>query len=226
MSLSKRLRTVFVESPNSFGAKARRRRWDLLLTRFPEIESMRVVDLGGTTDYWLRAPIRPRHVTVLNLTEPGESDQDWLVPITGDACDAVAVLSAATGVSSYDLVVSNAVLEHVGGHGPRSRFADSIRTLAPRYWVQTPYRYFPLEPHWLAPGMQFLPMAARVRVARVWPLAHTPSHDMEDALSSVQWTELLSRTEMRGYFPEAELVDERAVGLTKSLVAIRDGRSR
>ena len=22
--------------------------------------------------------------------------------------------------------------------------------------MQTPYRYFPIEPHWIAPGMQFL----------------------------------------------------------------------
>ena len=31
--------------------------------------------------------------------------------------------------------------------------------------VQTPYRYFPVEPHWLFPGLQFLPMGLRARGA-------------------------------------------------------------
>lgn len=53
----------------------------------------------------------------------------------------------------------NSPLEHVGGgHERRLRFAESVHALADRHRVQTPYRYFPIKPHWLAPGMQFLPV--------------------------------------------------------------------
>ena len=32
----------------------------------------------------------------------------------------------------------------------------------PKSVVQIPYRYFPIEPHWLFPGLQFLPQRARI----------------------------------------------------------------
>ena len=182
---------------------------------------MDVVDLGGTVEAWMRAPVRPRHVTVLNLTEPGESPVDWITPVVGDACDAASVLQRETSNSCFDIVFSNAVLEHVGGHAQRMRFAAAVHDLAPRHWVQTPYRYFPIEPHWLFPGMQLLPVSARARVAQVWPLAHSPSASFEDARDSVLWTELVSITEMRGYFPGSRLVRERVAGLTKSIIAVR-----
>jgi hypothetical protein len=40
-------------------------------------------------------------------------------------------------------------------------------------------------------------------------------------LAQAQQTELVSRTEMRGYFPDSELLDERVLGVAKSLIAVR-----
>jgi hypothetical protein len=37
----------------------------------------------------------------------------------------------------------------------------------------------------------------------------------------VQWTELVSLTEMRSYFPDSAILHERAAWLTKSLIAVR-----
>ena len=91
--------------------------------------------------FWQVAPERPRRVTILNLTEPGQSDDPSLVPVTGDACDAVAVLER-NGIPPADLVFSNAVLEHVGGHGNRERFARSVEQLAPGHWVRRPIDTF------------------------------------------------------------------------------------
>ena len=221
MRASRHIRHLLVESPTSLGGRARARRWNDLVARFPDLASLRVLDLGGTVDAWAVAPIRPRHVTVLNLDEPGTTDQPWLTPVTGDACNAAAELAGTTGETSFDLVFSNAVLEHVGGHANRARFAQQARDLAPRHWIQTPYRYFPVEPHWLFPGMQFLPVAARARIATVWPLAHSPAGTTDEGLSSVLWTELLGIAELRHYFPESQIIHERVVGLTKSIIAVR-----
>ena len=116
---------------------------------------------------------------------------------------------------------SNSVLEHLGGHSNRSRFAEGARLLAPLHWIQTPYRYFPIEPHWLFPGMQFLPLAVRARIAATWPLSHSHSPDLDRATSAALWTELISVTELRHYFPQSDIVRERALGLTKSIIAIR-----
>lgn len=136
------------------------------------METMRVLDLGGTSLFWSRAPVRPRHVTVINLNEPGDP-LPWLRTLRGDACEAKDLV----GQEEFDLVLSNSLIEHLGGHRTRQRFADVVRAMAPRYVVQTPYRYFPVEPHWLFPGMQFLPLNARQWLAPRWPLGHTYGWD-------------------------------------------------
>lgn len=177
---------------------------------------MRVVDLGGRLDTWEHLAARPAHVHLVNL-EPLASDiPDWASFEVADACEL-----SPSGAGDYDLVFSNSVIEHVGGHERRVRFAETVRSLAPSYWVQTPYRYFPVEPHWIAPGMQFLPVAVRTSVARRWPLGHSPAESRQAALDAVLWTELLDSTQLSYYFPDAVLTRERFLGLTKSLIAVR-----
>jgi hypothetical protein len=215
-----RLRGMFVDSPNSLGARARMRRWTMLRDAFPGIEQMHVLDLGGTVDTWRRSPVRPARVTVLNLYEPGESDDDSILPLSGDACRAADVLKNANADTSFDMVYSNSLIEHVGGHARRGELARQIRQLAPRHWVQTPYRYFPVEPHWLFPGMQFMPVAARVQIAMHWPLVHTRPANIDEAREAVLWTELLTITEMRDYFPASTILHERVLGFSKSLIAV------
>lgn len=178
---------------------------------------MTVLDLGGRLGTWTRATVRPARVHVVNLERPPAEVPPWAHVEHGDACD---LPPAVTG-RHYDLVFSNSVVEHVGGHERRLRFADAVRSLADRYWVQTPYRYFPIEPHWIAPGMQFLPVRLRTEVARRWPLGHKQTRTHEAAIRQVLWTELLDRSQMRHYFPDSRLLVERVAGLPKSLIAVR-----
>jgi hypothetical protein len=211
------LRERFVDAPDSIGARYRSRRWKWLLDTFPNLERMSVIDLGGTAESWQRAPVRPAAVHVVNLEKPPPDLPGWLRADHADACDLPADILDGL----YDLVLSNSVIEHVGGHHQRRRFAETVRGLADCYWVQTPYRYFPIEPHWVCPGLQFLPVASRVRVAQHWPLVHTKPGSRDKALHDVLSVELMSRTEMRSYFPDAELRAERMAGLTKSLIAVK-----
>ena len=218
------LRSRLVEGPASIGAKARARRWELLGELFPELPSYRVLDLGGTADSWLRTPLQPKSVTVLNLHDGeltvgrvGERLPDWITLAAGDACEPPAEILAA----DYDLAFSNSLIEHVGGALRRALLARVVRQAAPRHWVQTPYRYFPVEPHYLFPGFQFLPVAARARLARSWPLIHTRATDWRGGVGVALEVELLSATEMRYLFPDADLHLERLAGLPKSLIAVR-----
>jgi len=187
---------------------------------FPGFETMRVLDLGGTPDFWLRAPFKPAEIVVINLDKPDEAAEKQVVHLTGDACDASEVLSDAAVAADFDLVFSNSLIEHVGGHARRCELATEIHRLAPRRWIQTPYRYFILEPHWLFPGMQFLPALARIQIAQHWSLGGGYPNARRAAVS-VLGTELLSGTEMSFYFPESTIWRERVLGITKSLVAIK-----
>ena len=211
------LRNRVVDAPGSLGERRRARRWELFRHEFGEIESMSVIDLGGTVDAWVRAPLRPASVHVVNLEPQSGETPTWIRADQADACDLPAPIAGG----SYDLVFSNSVIEHVGGHAQRMRFADAVHKLASRHWVQTPYRYFPVEPHWLFPGFQFLPLTIRAGISCRWPLSHTPTKSREDGLRAALGVELLSRSEMAFYFPDSTLRFERMAGAVKSLIAVK-----
>ncbi|MEK6252705.1 MAG: class I SAM-dependent methyltransferase [Actinomycetota bacterium] len=108
---------------------------------------------------------------------------------------------------TFEIAYSNSLVEHLDP-ADRTRFAAEIRRVAGRYWVQTPNRYFPIEPHVLLPGFQFLPEAARRRLWRLG-MPRTPYEPIE----------LLGANELRELFPDAVILRERFAGLTKSLIA-------
>ena len=202
-------------NPKSVSARARARRWEEFLRRFPAIGSMRVLDLGGTPAFWRTAPAHPLHVTIVNMEQTTRREEDWIDVRVGDACDA----GLTTG--TFDLVVSNSLIEHVGPAARRDELAKRIRSAARLYWVQTPNRYFPIEPHWLFPGFQFLPFEARVLITRTWRGGHRHSRDRARAMELVREVELIGPGEMKRLFPDGELWIERFLGMPKSLVAIR-----
>jgi len=198
----------------SLTQRFRQQRNEELKRRFPDLAEMRVLDLGGTPIFWRVAGLRAQHVTIVNLDRPEDLPEPWMDVIQGDGC--------VGGFGKFDLVFSNSLLEHVGGHTRRQQFADVVHESAPAYWIQTPYRYFPIEPHWLFPGFQFLPFAARVAITKHRNFGHdTMVKDTARAVALVSSIELLSATEMRAYFPDGNIWYERIGGLTKSIVAYR-----
>src|SRR5262245_2310164 len=96
------IRSLFVGTDRSLAERMRRRRWARLTKEFPDLEKMRVLDLGGTATFWARSPVHPVSVTVVNLDLPGEGPS-WVKPIQGDACDAAKLV----GDQEFDVVFSN-----------------------------------------------------------------------------------------------------------------------
>lgn len=201
------------DNPRSLSSRARARRWHKLTACFPDLAAMKVLDLGGTPRFWRSAADRPAHITLVNIADEA-CDEPWMELRVGDACTPPVS-------GHYDLVISNSLIEHVGGHWRRQQLADAIRELAPRHWVQTPNRYFPIEPHWVCPGFQFLPFDARVWVTQRWPLGHVHWNSEAAAVKAVHEIELVTPREMRHYFPESSLWMERWAGIPKSLVAVK-----
>lgn len=110
---------------------------------------------------------------------------------------------------SFDIAFSNAVLEHVGGQEEQRRFVHELCRVAPKVFVSTPNRRFPLEVHTLVPFLHWLPRRARDRAFA--------------ALRRDAWrgVELLNRRELLELFPpgaHARVVESR---MTISVVAQR-----
>ena len=159
--------------------------------------------------------MQPAQLTILNLFEQSNVQPNSKV-VVGDACSPPwAALEA-----QYDLVYSNSVIGHVGGYEPRRRFADTVTALADHHWIQTPYRYFPIDPCFVFPVRQSLPLRLQAEVARRWRFGHRHAKDMREEVAAALSVELLSRTELRHYFPSSDIWSERFLGLAKSIVAV------
>jgi hypothetical protein len=199
----------------SLSARARVRRWGELLQRFPAFGEMRVIDLGGTAAFWRSAVARPAFLVLLNLVgQP--APWDGVRAVEGDACAPPPALAH----DRFDLVFSNSVIGHVGGHRARTEFAASVHTMAGHHWVQTPYRYFPIDPCFVFPWRPLLPLRVQAAVARRWRMGHRKAGSHHDAVEFSLGVELLSETELAHYFPASEIWRERLGGLTKSIVAV------
>ena len=178
---------------------------------------VRILDLGGTAPYWHALPgLYGRadvEITVVNLGDREFDDRNLRVR-QGDARN---LDQFADG--SFDIVHSNSVIEHVGLWKDMRRMADEVRRLAPRYFVQTPNVWFPLEPHYRLPFVHWLP--EQTRAAIIHGLDRYPSGGERDGILEVQKTFLLSARQMRALFPDAVIEKERFAGLTKSLIAVK-----
>ncbi len=196
----------------------RRRRMRLFCRTLGIDEQTRVLDVGGTALNWLLAERRPP-VTLANLPMGIQPAGEGFTTVAASGCQL------PFRDRSFDVVFSNSVIEHIGGEDERRRFAAEIRRVGRRYWVQTPNRRFPIEPHLWTPFLHFLPRAIQRAVARwgtVWELLERPSADrrefyVEHYLRDIR---LLDAKELQRLFPEAVILRERFLGMTKSLVAV------
>lgn len=197
--------------PRSLASRLRVRRTRLLLERMAPHAARRILDVGGSEQAWRSTSLEPK-VTLVNLARSRE-DTGACRFVLGDGRHLPFVDKA------FDLVVCNSVIEHVGDRAQQQRLADEIRRVGQRYWVQAPNRRFPLEPHFLFPGFQFLPVWLRVVVARHWPFSwlkhyHASPREIEAEARTIH---LPDERELRRLFPEAVVHRECVLGLAKSL---------
>ena len=126
---------------------------------------------------------------------------------------------------AFDVVYCNSVIEHVTAsrfldqttfvrlaQRNQRRFADEIRRVGRRYFVQTPNRHFPIEAHSL------LPFTGYLSARRNAQLAHLLKRIWIKQWSGGSW--LLTREKMIELFPGARIIPERFFGLTKSWIAV------
>jgi len=117
------------------------------------------------------------------------------------------------------MVFSNSVIEHLGSFDRQQRMAMEVQRVGKCYFIQTPNRYFPLEPHFLLPFFQFYPPRLQIALARRYNLGwYRRQTDIHQAASLVRSHRLLSAREVRALFPNGVLHRERVLGLTKSFM--------
>jgi hypothetical protein len=206
----------------------RRRRFGLFLDLVDRVlahrDGCRILDIGGEPEYWTNVADmlqqRRCRITLVNLRAHSVADAERFTSVAGDARD----LSLFADMS-FDLVHSNSVIEHVGRWNDMQAMAREVRRLAPGYFVQTPYFWFPIEPHNSTPFFHWLPESVRISMLMRRPRGHWgQAPDVDTAMRQIQSAVLLDYRMLATLFPDATVHHERVLGWTKSLMAIREPR--
>jgi 2-polyprenyl-3-methyl-5-hydroxy-6-metoxy-1,4-benzoquinol methylase len=182
-------------------------------------KSIRILDIGGTESYWKSMGFQLNahsEIVLLNLYEANVQEPGFS-SIKGNACNLEGIAD-----KSYDLVFSNSVIEHLYTKENQQSMANEVQRVGKNYFIQTPNKYFPIEPHWVFPLFQFLPFTLKVFLTQHFNLGHMPkTNDHEKAVELVKEVRLISKSEYLQLFKGAHLFIEKFVGLNKSFIAYK-----
>ena len=187
--------------------RMRREKLRLFFSLVGDASTESLLDVGGTSGFggeFQEFSALFRFACTVNLTASRVQGAAGYAVI-GNGCQ----LPFAT--ASFDWVFSNAVIEHVGGWEQQRQFATEIRRVARKgYFIGTPNRHFPVDPHTLLPFFQFLPPNYQKSVCRFAPggMRREP-----------QSVDLLSRRHLRVLFPEATVLGMGLPVIKNNLVA-------
>jgi ubiquinone/menaquinone biosynthesis C-methylase UbiE len=189
----------------------RRQKCELFFRQLNPKPSDSFLDVGGGTGFigeFLQVYLYFSSVRVVNLfPQPFEGEK--LKHVQWEVADGCALPFAD---KSFDWVFSNAVIEHVGGWERQRLFAGEIRRVARKgYFVATPNRHFPVDPHTLLPFYQYLSPEWQSRACRFAP-GYTRKYEPID---------LLSKHNLQELFPDAVVSRMGIRILSNNLVAYR-----
>lgn len=206
------------EDAHSMVAKLRKKRFAFFSGLLGRVKTrpIKILDVGGTEGFWRSMNFQTDDVriTLLNLEKQATSSKN-IISVAGDARQMSGFPN-----QSFDAVFSNSVIEHLGDFHNQQKMAGEIRRIGRRYFVQTPNRGFPMEPHFLFPFFQFLPFPMRVWIASHYRVGwYCRPNDPAAAKREVEAIRLLNRREFQMLFPEAKFYRERFFGMTKSFIA-------
>ncbi|MBD2293422.1 class I SAM-dependent methyltransferase [Anabaena sphaerica FACHB-251] len=215
------------DNPDSIGSKFRAKRILPLISMINKVYEkhgeVSILDIGGRKNYWSVLPEQllkeyKIYITIVNF--PGEilpETEEHYKFIHGDGCNLNFFDD-----NSFHIAHSNSVIEHVGDWQQMVSFAKEVRRLAPNIYLQTPYFWFPIEPHFMCPFFHWLPRPVRISLVMRFALGnHQRYKSVGEAASKLEHYRLLDRKMLQYLFPDADITSERFIGLTKSLTAIR-----
>lgn len=195
----------------------RKRRGMLILKRFPNIGNMRVLDLGGSVHFWFETGLidHVKQVIIYNVsTSEVNIDNQCSGKVTVKIYDGRHLPESDL---SYDLVLSNSVLEHIPP-SEREQVANEMMRVGQLGFVQTPAYEFPIEPHFVLPFIHWFPGSIGRLLVRVSPWALLSRHSAATQDSYFAEVRLLTKGDVERLFPYKAIEAERFLQLPKSWI--------
>lgn len=202
---------------------SRKRKLESFLELLKPTNQTRILDVGAETkpsgedglqliDSWAwknkysAINISPEHISQIKKHYP-EAEA-----VVADACDL------PWPDKYFDVVYSNAVIEHVGNFENQKKMASEIMRVGRRWFVTTPNRWYPFEFHLRLPFVTWLPGDTYLWIGRIIRYNHVRKKYVFGAKSS--GTRLLSAKELKRCFPTSRIIKQRVTFMAETLIAV------
>jgi hypothetical protein len=205
---------AYLQPVSRFFRKRRNRRLVAIIDELFLIKdaAVDVLDIGGSLTFWLCVPESARakcRISLINLpgsygevSPEAECIRDTTTLLTGDARDLSQFAD-----SSFDLVVCNSVIEHVGAWPDMVAVAGEARRVGRRGWIQVPAFEFPVEQHYLLPFVHWFSDPIQVKVIA---LLHREFRkwSFNERYIMVHHVRPLTHTQLKHLFPDTSIRSE------------------
>jgi SAM-dependent methyltransferase len=214
--------SAYYQHATSFASRiswhVRRKMFRIFMEYFQPGPEVTILDIGVTSDdsfqesnYFEQLYPYPHRITCVG-TEDGSHLEARYSGLIYRQVQPGQPLPFAT--AAFDIVFSNAVIEHVGSRAAQAAFVQELCRVGKAFFITTPNRWFPVEHHSGLPLLHFLPanlyrsLLRRSRY-RYWA--------WEEHLN------MLTEAGLAGLFPpdrQAAIRRIRLAGLCSNLVAV------
>lgn len=200
----------------------RQRKWRIFQQYVGVDPEMRILDVGYTdeefspTDNFIQKHYPyPQNLTALGVEEPTHFSSRYpdIPVITYDG------VTFPFEDQSFDLVWSNAVVEHVGDRDAQLQFIREVARVGRQAFITTPNKRFPVEVHTRTPLLHLLPERVFERYL----------HLVGKGWATGDYMRMLSAGELRALLAEAgvtnyKLIRNRLAGFTLDFVVVINPR--
>lgn len=206
----------------SLSAVSRRRRLELFNETMRPAAHMRVLDVGaevsteGEQGELIDVYPWKRNLSAVNiLPDRVRSIQSRYAEVDARVGDARRL---PWEDKSFDIVFSNAVIEHVGGPEDQRKMADEIMRVGKRWFVTTPNRWYPFEFHLRLPLVTWLPWHGYLWAGRLVQYGHVQQRYVFGVKPGGLL--LLTASDLKKCFPDSRIVKQRVTFMAETLIAI------
>ncbi|MHC4212017.1 MAG: class I SAM-dependent methyltransferase [Planctomycetota bacterium] len=210
---------------NKLSYISRQRKLKLFYELFCPTEQLRILDVGAQISDSSKNQVQfidsypwkhrisainllPEHISLIKNRYP-EIDA-----VVGDACNL------PWPDNYFDIVYSNAVIEHVGDLKKQKKMADEIMRVGKQWFVTTPNRWYPFEFHMRLPLVTWLPGDLYLQVGRLISFNHvTARYTLFSSKSSLR---LMSAEELKRCFNNNRIIKQVVTFMAETLIAVSD----
>ena len=120
--------------------------------------------------------------------------------------------------NEFDIVFSNSVIEHLYSFENQTKMAKECMRVGKFYYIQTPNKFFFIEPHFRLPFFNFLPKKSAQLILTKTKFSLGKKWTEKEANETLAEIRLLSKREYIKLFDGAQIYTERFLGFAKSFI--------